>query len=149
MDQITVLGVLQAEQRAVGREPAAARAMLVDATDANGVGRSIHLSCSASRKRDVDGESAEVADSRRDDPGRLRETLVPACGYALQERLRLAPRERLHDPAARLIAGLVLEPEDSFRVNRQRSVDHADSAVGHLTTLARRRLPRIQLPDAR
>src|SRR5882724_271821 len=112
MDEVTVLGVLQAEQRAVGREPAAAKAMLVDAADANGFPRSIHLHRRASPERDVDGESVEVADSRRHDPRGLREAFAPAIGYALQERLRLPSRERLHDPAARLIAGLVFEPED-------------------------------------
>src|SRR5437763_14686747 len=38
MDQVAVLGVLYAEQRTVGREPAAQESTLVDAADPNGFG---------------------------------------------------------------------------------------------------------------
>src|SRR3989442_4544155 len=106
MDQVALLGMLQAEQRAVGRESATARAVLVDTADANGVGGSIHLRCRATPDRDVDGESVDVADSRGHDPRGLREALVPAVGYAVKEGLGLPSRERLHDPAARLVTGL-------------------------------------------
>src|SRR5439155_25024073 len=149
MDQVPVLGVLQAEQRAVGRKPAAEESTLVEAADANGFGRPIDLRRRVAVERDVDCESVTVADSGRHDSGGLGETLVPAMRNTVQKRSGLPSRERLHEPAAGLIAGLVLEPQDLPAIESRRPVDHADDAVGHLTALAARRLPGIQLPDAR
>src|SRR5207249_7094989 len=122
---------------------------LVEAADANRLGRPVDLRCRTAVERDVDGESVAVADCRRYDPGGLGKALVPAIRNTFQKRSGLASREGLHEPATGLIAGLVLEPQDPLPVESRGSIDHADDAVGHLTTLAARRLPGIQLPDAR
>src|SRR5438552_10850979 len=141
--------MLQAEQGTVGRKPTAQKPALVDAADANGFGRAIHLCRGPTLERHEDGETLTVADSRRDDPRCLSEALAPAVGNACQERLAWPSRERLHEPAAGLIAGLVIEPQDSLAVECRHPVDHADDAVGPPAAFIARRLPGVQLPDAR
>src|SRR5919199_1371585 len=147
MQQVAVLGVLQAEERAVGGEAAAEEAAWALA-DPDEVGRAVELAHVAAA-RDIDREAVAVANARGDDAGRLRQAVAPAVRHAVEERSALAAGERLEEPEAGLVTRLVVEPEDALAVQRRQPVDDADAALSHLAPLPRRRVPRVQLPDAR
>jgi hypothetical protein len=66
----------------------------------------------------------------------------------LQERSRLPAEERLHEPVSRLVAGLLLEPQDAFSVESRRSVDRADRVVRDPAVGAAGAVPGVHLPDA-
>jgi hypothetical protein len=146
--EIAVLRVLQAEEGAVRGERAAVEATTFCAAELHGLGRAVDLARCASGERDVDREAVAVADPGGDNSRRLREALAPAVWHPFQERLRLAFVEGLDEPAARLVAGLVLEPEHTFAVERRRSVGQADRVVGDLAAFARSQVPGVYLPDA-
>ena len=95
-----MLGVLDAEQRTVGGERAAREAALVDAAEANGFRRAVHLFGAPSVASDVERESVAVAGGGGDDPRSLREPLVPSVRNPLEEGSGLSAGERLHEPAA-------------------------------------------------
>ena len=148
MDEVAVLRVLEAEQRPVRREGAAEEAGLVRAPEAKGLGRAVELARGCAVERHVHREPVAVADAGDDDSRRLREALVPAVRDALEERSRLAARERLDEPLPGLVAGLVLEPEDALAVERRRAVEQADGVVRDLPARVVREIPRVHLPHA-
>ena len=148
MDQVAVLGVLQAQERAVGRQRSSQESGFVDAAEANGLGRAVDLARSGSVERDIHAESVWLADPRGDDARRLSQTLVPAVRDALEQPCRLSAGERLYEPASRFGAGLVLKPEDALSVERWRAVDHANLVVRDLTTRAGVPVPCVHLPPA-
>ena len=86
MDEIAVLGVLEAEQRAVRREGAPQEAIPVGASEAYRRVRAVDDLGLAAVERDVDREAVAIGDRRHHDPGRLRESLVPAVRHAVEER---------------------------------------------------------------
>jgi hypothetical protein len=67
--------------------------------------------------------------------------------HAFDKGSYFSARERLHQPTARLVAGLVLKPEDSLAVERRRSIDEPNGAVGRLSALTGGAIPRKELPD--
>src|SRR6476660_9907882 len=110
MDQVAVLRVLEAEQRAVGRQPALAEAATVPASDVQLFVRAVELCRRVACKRDVDGEAVTVAEPERDDTRRLRQAFVPPVRNRREEGSRLAACEGLREPAAGLVSGVVCEP---------------------------------------
>src|SRR5205814_6009009 len=119
MNQVTVLGVLEAEQRTVGREAAARETALVDASEPNGFSGAIHLGRASTVETDVDRESVAIADAGGDDPRRLGEPFVPAVRDAFEECSSRSSEEGLHEPASGFVSGRVVEPEHAFSVERR------------------------------
>jgi len=148
MDQVSVLGVLQTQQRPVRRQSTSEEPALIDAADADRLARPVDLLRGTALERDVDGEPVAVADSRGHDARCLRQSLAPAVGSTLQEGSGLPTEEGLYAPAARLVPGLVLEPQDSLSVEGGHAVDHADGVVGHPAASTRGHVPGVHLPDA-
>jgi hypothetical protein len=100
MNQVPVLGELDAEQRAVGGKRAAREAALVDAPEANGFRRAVHLFGTLSVASDVEREPVEVADGGGAEPGSLREPFVQSDRTPHEEGMGFSAGERLHEPAA-------------------------------------------------
>src|SRR2546421_11155734 len=100
MNQVTVLGVLEAEQRTVGRKTAAREPALVDASQPNGFSGAIPRGRASAVETDVARESAAIADARGDDSRRLGEPLVPAVRNAFEECSGRPSEEGLHEPAS-------------------------------------------------
>ena len=148
VDQVAVLGVLEAEERAVRRERAAQAAVL-GGGEVHRLLRAMDLARWASVERYVDREPVAVADPDRDDPRALGQAAVPAVGNALEEGLRLTAVERLDEPAAGFVPGLVLEPQHTLAVERRGSGEDADRMIRHLAPLPGREVPCVHLPDAR
>ena len=109
MDQVSMLGVLQTQQRPVRRQSALKEPAEIDAADADRLGRPVDLLCRASVERDVDGEPVAIADSRSDYARCLRQSLAPAVRNPFQKGSGLPSEEGLYAPATRLVPGLVLE----------------------------------------
>ena len=149
VDEVAVLGVLEAEQRAVRGERPAEKSPRLDAPEPHRVIGAVDRLCRAAVDRHVDGEALAIGDRRDDDPRCLREPFVPAVRHAVEEQRRLASVERLHVPAAGLVAALVLEPENAVAVERRDGVDETDGMVGHLPARAGLGVERVDLPDAR
>ena len=148
MDEVAVLRMLEAEQRAVRGERPAEESLQVDAPEPHRAIGTVDRPCGAAVDRDVDGEALAVGDRRDDDPRRLGEPFAPSVRHAVEEERRLASVERLHVPAAGLVATLVLEPENALAVERRDGVDEAHRVVGHLPARARLGIERVDLPDA-
>ena len=141
MDQVAVLGVLVTEQRTVARQRAAQEAAVVVPTEPHGVAGAMELMRASAVERYVDGEAVSIGGRRDDDSRSLREALVPAVRDAVEERSRLASEERLREPLAGLVAGLVLEPEHAFAVEARNRVDQPDWMVRYLAARAGVRRP--------
>ena len=95
MDEVAVLGVLEAEERSVGGERAAQDAALVHAAEAHRLGRAVDLDRRAAVERHVHGEPLAVADPGDDDarpPARVLRSSRAARprGTAGSRRLRTA-----------------------------------------------------------
>ena len=148
MDEVAVLRVFEAKECPIGREASEQEAGLAGAADSNRLLRPVDLPRRVTVQRDVDTEPRAVADAGSDDAGSLRQPLAPAVRSAIEERFRLAARERLDDPAPCFGSRLVLEPEHPFAVQCRRAVDDPDRLVGDLTAITRRDVPRVELPDA-
>ena len=148
MDQVAVLGVLQAEMRSIRGQRAEQEAAFVDAAESNRFGGAVHLASLGSVQRDVHGKALAVAQAGSHDPLRLRQPFAPPVANAFQECAGLAAAEWLHEPAAGLVAALVLKPDDSLAVECRCSVDHAHRVIGDLAMCARAGIPRVDLPDA-
>ncbi len=146
--EVAVLRVLEAEQRAVRGERPAEESVRFDAPEPHRAIGAVDRPCGAAVDRDVDGEALAVGDRRDDDPRRLGEPFVPSVRHAVEEERRLASVERLHVPAAGLVAALVLEPENALAVERRDGVDETHRMVGHLPALAGLGVERVDLPDA-
>ena len=141
MQVVAVLGVLECEQRAVGRERSEVVAAVVGAAERDRLGAAPDLLRRLAVGRDEDREPVRVADAGGDEPWRLREPLVPAQRDAWQEGIGVAARERLGVPLAGLAAGLVLPVQDASSVERERARDHADRMVGDLAAIPLARSP--------
>ncbi len=77
MQHVPALAVLQAQERTVGREPAAVVAGVVGSGHAQPVGASEQLLGGTAVDRHVHGEPVAIADGRGHHAGRLREPFVP------------------------------------------------------------------------
>ena len=148
VDQVAVLRVLEAEQRAVGRQPALAEAATVPVSDMQRFVRAVKLGRRAACHGDVNGKAVTVAEPERDDTRRLRQAFVPPVRNGREEGSRLAACEGLREPAAGLVAGVVCEPEDLTAIERRGAVRHPDRLGCDLAPLASCRVPREHLPDA-
>ena len=148
MDEVAVLGMLEAKQLAVRGERSTEEPFQLGAPEPHRASGTVDLPCAAAVDRDVDGEALAVGDRRDDDPRRLGEPFAPAVRHAVEEERRLASVERLHVPAAGLVATLVLEPENALALERRDGIDEAHRMVGHLPSCARLGIERVDLPDA-
>ncbi len=123
VNQVAVLGMLEAEQASVRRERSAEEATVVRACERHRFGGAVDLSRRCAVQRHMNREPVAIRDRDDDDSRRLRQPVAPAVRNALEKRLRFAAVERLHQPAARLVAGLVLKPEHAFAVEGRHGVD--------------------------
>ena len=142
MDQVAVLGVLQAEERAVRGQRAAQEPSLVDAAEANRLGRAVDLAGRRSIERDVHGEPVAVAESGGDDARRLGEPLAPAVRDAVEERARSRRRRtaaRASGPTRRRS-----RPGTRGRLRRRASASRRSRPTGSSVTWRRVPVSRSQ-----
>ena len=136
----------RARGRAACRPPRARRAGSRPRSTPPSVDRlrgAVELARGRSVERDVDREPVAVADpDRRRSPGAWARPSFQPCGTPSRNGRVSPPCERLDEPAAGLVPGLVLEPEHALAVERRRSVEEADRMIRHLAPLARSRDPR-------
>ena len=147
MDEVAVLGMLEAEQRSVRREGAPQEAFPVGASESHRPVSPVDDLRLAALQRDVDREAVAIGDRRRHDPRRLCESLVPSMRHAVEKRRGVAAVERLHLPAAGLVAALVLEPQHTLAVEGRNGVDEPDRMSRHLATVIGVRVEGVHLPD--
>ncbi len=146
MDEVAVLGVLETEERPIGRETATEKA-LAGAADENRLRRLMDHSRLVSVERDVDCEAVLVAQRGRDDARRLCQPAAPALRHAVQKRPRLTACEWLDKPLPGLRPRLVVEPQDALAVERGGAVGDADCMIGDAPSLAGGDVPCVHLPD--
>ena len=147
MDEIAVLGMLEAEQRPVRGERTPQEPTFVDAAQADRLRGAVDLARRGAFDGHVDGESVAVAQAGRDDARRLRQTFAPAVRNAIEKHARVAPAEGLHEPAPGLVAALVLEPDHALPVERGCAVHDTHRVIGDCA--AARRCPHSTRAPAR
>src|SRR6188508_1309379 len=132
MHEVSVLGVLDAKQPAVGRERATEKAPERQTAQTDVLVRTMKLVGRATVERDVQREAVRVPEPGDDDPGCLRQPVAPAVRDALEERSPLSSVEWLDHPTSGLVSGLVLEPQHAFAVERRQPLDESDRVVARL-----------------
>ena len=132
---VAVLGVLEGEQRAVGRERGELARGPVRAGEPEPLGAPRDLLGGRSAERHVDREPVAVADRHGHQPRRLRHALGPPDRHALEERLLTASLQRL---AASARSRRRCPPARTPPRRRRRGValQHADRVVRDLARLA-------------
>ncbi len=146
VDEVAVLGVLEAQHRAVGRESGPVEPGSFGSPQPRGLLGSIELLRRFVPHGGVDGESISVAHSHRIEARRLGKALVPPRREEIEERAALPAVEWLVEPASGLVAGLVLEPQDPVPVDRGSAGDHPNGVIGDPAPRAGGAVPRMDLP---
>src|SRR6185369_14321935 len=124
--QVAMLGVLDRQERSVGRQPGEVAPMLI-AGEAQPLRRVRDRAHPLAVDRGVDPERAVLgADARGHDAVALGEAAVPAARYTVEEWLRAAALERLREPRAGLVARVLLPEGDLGTVGREGTLAHAD-----------------------
>ncbi len=148
VDEIAVLGVLETEKCAVGGQRTPDEAS-VGAAEPDELLRAMDLARRFPDDRDVDREAAAVRDRCGHDARCLGHTGAPAVRDAFEEGPCLTAVEGLHEPLPRLVARLVLEPEDTVAVERRHRVGEPDGVVRHLPGGSGVHVECVDLPAAR
>ena len=151
VDQVAVFGMLQTEQRAVRGEGGAVEYDALRAlggAQPHGLGGAIQLLGGFAIEGGVDDEPVPVAHARRCDSRRLGQAFGPSEWQPVEQRLGGTALERLAEPPAGFVPGLVLEPQHAPPVERRRAAVHADRVVGDAAPGTGGAVPRVDLPHA-
>ena len=147
VDEVAVLAVFEAQVRAIRGQPAPNEPPPIRPADLDRLGTPPYVLGWAALDRDEDGESIPIAVPGGHHSGSLGQPTAPPVGHAGEEWTGLSPVERLNHPAARLVPGLVLEPQNGLAVERRHAVGEPDWVIGDLPAHPRRSVPRVDLPD--
>ena len=151
MDQVAVFGVLEAEERAVGRQSGAVEppSRPVRLPERDRFGALVHGFGGTPVLAREDVEAVAVADEGNSDPRALGEAFVPSMRHAFQEGRGRTAVEGLVEPPSRFVARLVLEPDDAGSIVRGCALGDADGMVRDPASLAGREVQRVNLPHDR
>jgi hypothetical protein len=119
--KITMLRVLEAQQAAIGRERATQETALFEGAEPYRLWVSTDLLRTLTFEVDVYPETVFVTCDGGHDAGCLGESAAPTERKAVERGL-VPTEEGFLEPTARLVAALVLEPDNTFAVDAGKSV---------------------------